>query len=400
MRLVEKAIIAQKFGGTSVATPERRQMVVGHVRRELEAGNQVALVVSATGRRGDPYATDTILDLLRNMGGTIDPRNYAFLFVTGEMISVAIMVHTLQRAGIPAVALTGGMAGITTDDFYMSAHVVATDNRALCHYLQQGIVPIVCGGQGLSQTNSDFSILGRDSSDTSGVLVGIMVNAERADIYTDVEYVHAVDPIIVPNAPARRYISYAAAYEMARFGTKVIKTGAVQLGMEHHLPIRVRSTFSQDPGTLIGAEEDHFRLVGLPLVASTQVAVLGGQDLDPVGQLSLERHVGLVRLVDASSGDIVLCAPLGDTVSMVDMELSVSGVTAPTWQRGYSLLSLIGKKMALAEMQARAALVLRRKGIDSPYREVTDCRATFVVPEQQSTAALLAVYGELREYLD
>jgi aspartate kinase len=397
---MDKTIIAQKFGGTSVATPERRQRVVGHARRELEAGNQVALVVSATGRRGDPYATDTILDLLRHMGGPIDPRNYSFLFVTGEMISVAIMVHTLQQAGIPAVALTGGMAGITTDDFYMSAHVIATDNRALCNYLEQGLVPIVCGGQGLTQTNRDFSILGRDSSDTSGVLVGIMVNAERADIYTDVEYVHAVDPLIVQHAPARRYVSYAAAYEMARFGTKVIKTGAVQLGMEHHLPIRVRSTFSQDPGTLIGAEEDPWPLVGLPLVASTQIAVLRGQDLDAAGQLSLERHVGLLRLVDASSDDVVLCAPLGDTATWLDKELSMSGITTPTWQRGYSLLSLIGKKAALAEMEAKANLALRRKAIHAPYREVTDCRATFVVPEQQSTAALLAVYAELREYLD
>jgi aspartokinase len=232
------------------------------------------------------------------------------------------------------------------------------------------------------------------------VLVGVMVNAERADIYTDVEYIHAVDPLIVPNAPARRYVSYTAAYEMARFGTKVIKTGAVQLGMEHRLPIRVRSTFSQDPGTLIGAEEDQWPLVGLPLVASAQVAVLRGQDLEAASRLSLERHVGLLRLVDASSGAVILCAPLGDTASMVDKELSASGITAPTWQRGYSLLSLIGKKAALAEMEAKARLALRRSAIDSPYREITDCRATLVVPEQQSTAALLAVYAELREYLD
>lgn len=375
-------------------------MAVGHVRRELDVGHQVALVVSATGRRGDPYATDTILDLLRNMGGSIDPRNYSFLFVTGEMISVAIMVHTLQQAGIPAVALTGGMAGITTDDFHMSAHVVATDRRVLCNYLEQGIVPVVCGGQGLTQTNRDFSILGRDSSDTSGVLVGIMVNAERADIYTDVEFVQAVDPLIVPHAPARRNISYAAAYEMARFGTKVIKTGAVQLGMEHHLPMRVRSTFSQDPGTLIGAEEDQCPLVGLPLVSSTQVAVLRDQDLDAAARLSLERHVGLVRLVDASSGDVILCAPSGDTASMVDKELSANGITALTWQRGYSLLSLIGYRAGLAEMEAKATLVLRRSAIHSLYREVTDRRVTFVLPEEQSKIALLTMYEELRGYLD
>lgn len=397
---MEKTVIAQKFGGTSVATAERRQMVVGHVRRELDAGNKVAMVVSATGRRGDPYATDTILDLLRNMGGALDPRNYGFLFVTGEMISVAIMVHTLQQAGIRARALTGGMAGIVTDDFHMSAHVLSLDNRTLCHDLEQGLVPVVCGGQGITQTGGDFSILGRDSSDTSGVLVGVMVQAERVDIYTDVEYIHAVDPLVVERAPIRRYISYATACEMARFGTKVIKTGAVQTAMEHQLPVRVRSTFSQDPGTLIGAHPDEWALVGLPLMPSVQVAALQGQDLDDAGRMALERHVGLLRLMDASSDRIVVCAPAGDTATLVDQELAAAGVKALDWQRGYSLLSLVGMANAIGEMDAQASRVLGQRGIDYLYHERTPRRATFVVPEGQAKAALLGVYEQLREYLE
>ncbi len=397
---MDKKVIAQKFGGTSVATPERRQMVVGHVRRELELGNSVALVVSATGRRGDPYATDTILDLLRHVGSPIDPRNYSFLFVTGEMISVAIMVHTLQMAGIPAVALTGGMAGITTDDFHMSAHVVATDNSVLCRYLGQGIVPVVCGGQGLTQTNSDFSILGRDSSDTSGVLVGVMVNAERADIYTDVEYVHAIDPLIVPHAPARRSVSYSAAYEMARFGTKVIKRGAVKLGMEHHLPIQVRSTFSKDPGTLIGAQADECPLVGVPWLPSVRIAPLPEPAPDETPWQALEQHVGLLELVDTASGQAILCAPSGDTASRVDKELNATGVQTPAWQPGYSLLSLVGTNAALAEMYEQASRALRQKAIVCPYTEIAECRATFVLPERESKEALLAVYDELRAYFE
>ncbi len=397
---MDKKRIAAKFGGTSVATPERRQMVVRHIQRELDAGYQVALVVSATGRRGDPYATDTILDLVRNMGGAMDPRNYSFLFVTGEMISVALMVHTLQQAGIRALALTGGMAGIVTDDFHMSAHVLSLDNRNLCHYLEQGLVPVVCGGQGTIQTGGDFSILGRDSSDTSGVLVGVMVQAERVDIYTDVEYIHAVDPLVVEQAPIRRYISYAAACEMARFGTKVIKTGAVQTAMEHQLPVRVRSTFSQDAGTLIGAHADEWALVGLPLLASVQVAALQGQDLDDAGRMALERHVGLLRLVDASSGRIVVCAPAGDTATLVDQELAAAGVGALDWQRGYALLSLVGMANAVGEMVTQASRALGQRAIDYPYHERTPRRATFVVPEDQARTALLAVYEQLREYLE
>jgi aspartokinase len=395
---VGEKVIAQKFGGTSVATPERRQMVVGHVRRELETGHRVALVVSATGRRGDPYATDTILDLLRNLGGTIDPRNYSFLFVTGEMISVAMVVHTLQQAGIPAVALTGGMAGIVTDDFHMSAHLVRTDNTALCHYVRQGIVPVVCSGQGMTQTAGDFSIMGRDSGDTSGVIVGVMLDAERADIYTDVEYIHAIDPLVVPGAPARRSLSYAAAFEMARLGAKVIKTGAVRMGREHLLPIRVRSTFSQDPGTLISSQADERPLVGLPSLGPVRIAVLPQQELDASQWGVLEQHVGLLKLGD-TNGRTILCAPLGDTAPMVDKELAARGMTSLAWQPGYSLLSLIGVQEALANMDEEAAVALRQKGVSFPWHELVDCRATFVVPESDSKTALLAVYGTLRDYL-
>ncbi len=391
-------IIAQKFGGTSVGTPERRQMVVGHVRRELDAGHPVALVVSATGRRGDPYATDTILDLLRNMGGPIDPRNYTFLFVTGEMISAALMVHTLQQAGIPAVALTGGMAGIITDDFHMSAHLVRTDNTTLCNYVRQGIVPVVCSGQGMTQTTGDFSIMGRDSGDTSGVIVGVMLDAERTDIYTDVEYIHAVDPFVVPEAPARRSISYAAAFEMARFGAKVIKMGAVRMGREHHLPIRVRSTLSEDPGTLISAQADERPLVGLPTLDSVRIAVLLEPSLDTSQWGILEQHVGLVRL--GAAGDrTILCAPSGDTAHLVDQELAAHGITSLAWQPGYSLLSLIGVEAALAHMDEQAAAALRQGGISFPWHECVGCRATFVVPERECKAALRVVYEALRDYL-
>lgn len=248
--------ISMKFGGTSVATAERRAMIVGHVRREMEAGYHVALVISAMGRRGDPYATDTLLDLMRSMGGTVEPRNYSFLFVTGEMISVGVMTHTLKLAGLEAVSLTGGQAGVITEDFHMSAGIAKLENARLKQIVSQGKIPVVTGGQGITQTDGDFSILGRGGSDTSGVLVGVMLDAERADIYTDVEYMLAMDPRVIPDAKRLEEISFQAAYEMARFGSKVVHPRSVKVGMENHLPIRVRSTFSQCEGTLISDKPD------------------------------------------------------------------------------------------------------------------------------------------------
>ena len=392
-------VISQKFGGTSVATAERRLMVVGHVQREINSGYKVALVISAMGRRGDPYATDTVLDLLRNQGGEVVPRNYSFIFVTGEMISVAVMVHTLQLGNIPAVALTGGMAGIITEDFHMSAKVTSMDNRTLVQYLKEGTVPVVCGGQGSTQTAGDFSILGRGGSDTTGVLVGIMTQAERADIYTDVEYMLAADPRVIPDAPKREVISFEAAYEMARFGAKVVHPGSVLLGMQHNLPIRVRSTFSQNPGTLITDHVDSCPLVGLPVVGSVQVATMNGKILDESERNALEQHVGLLSLIDASSGELMLCAPSGDTLGLVDMELEKVGITGVSWKPGYSLLSLVGLEEAIVEMDKKSRSVMNDYSIPYLRHEMTKMRVTYVIPEEKLKTALAEVYSKLRGYL-
>jgi len=391
-------MLSMKFGGTSVATAERRQMIVEHVRRETAAGYKVALVVSAMGRRGDPYATDTLLDLIRSLGGDIEPRNYSFLFVTGEMISVAVMTHTLQLAGFPAVSLTGGMAGVVTEDFHMSARPVRLDDTALKGYVAEGKIPVVCGGQGITQSRGEFSILGRGGSDTSGILVGIMLGAERADIYTDVEYMLAIDPRVIPSAPQRERLSFEAAYEMARFGAKVVHPGSVWLGKQNNLPVRVRSTFSQNPGTLIAGEHDDFPLVGMPVVTSARVAPLGGHALSPEQLAVLEQHVGLLAIRDVQVG-LVLCLPQGDTAAQVDTELAAVGVHGLNWQTGFSLVSLVGRPDVQPELDAIATDTLAGAALTAHYHELDVRRSTFVVREDQWKISLEKLYQALSGYL-
>jgi aspartate kinase len=392
-------VIAMKFGGTSVVSAERRERIVQHVQRERAAGRQVALVISAMGRRGDSYATDTLLDLLRNQGGALDPHTYSFIFVTGEMISTAVMTHTLQRAGFPAVALTGGAAGIVTEDFPMSARVVHLDGERLKRELASGVIPVVGGGQGICEGSGDFSVLGRGGSDTSGVLVGIMIGAERADIYTDVEYMLAADPRQAPGAPKRAELSYEAAYEMARFGAKVIHPGAVRLGMEHHLPVRVRSTFSEEPGTLIADVVDPWPLVGLPLLPSVQVAKLPSGRVTAARRASLEQHMGVVSLA-ADADQVLLCAPAGDTAVVVDSELAEDGLVDVRWQDGLALLSLIGAADMMPEMAEQAERRLAADNIVVQAAELSGRRTTWVVSEAQAKAALSSVYQCLLPYLE
>ncbi len=391
-------LLSMKFGGTSVSTAERRQMIVEHVRRETAAGYKVALVISAMGRRGDPYATDTLLDLMRNLGGSIEPRNYSFLFVTGEMISVGVMTHTLQMAGFPAVSLTGGMAGVVTEDFHMSARPVRLDGAALKGHVAEGKIPVVCGGQGATQSRGDFSILGRGGSDTSGILVGIMLGAERADIYTDVEYMLAIDPRVISSAPRREQLSFDAAYEMARFGAKVVHPGSVWLGKQNNLPVRVRSTFSQNPGTLIAGEHDDFPLVGMPVVTSARVALLGDRTLSAEQLATLEQHVGLLAIRDTQAG-LVLCSPQGDTAAQVDAELAAVGVHGLDWQTGLSLVSLVGRPDSQPELDAKAADALAGAALTARYHELAVRRSTFVVPEDQWKISLEALYQALSGYL-
>lgn len=396
---MSEKVISMKFGGTSVCTAERRAMIVEHVRREANAGYHAALVISAMGRRGDPYATDTLLDLMRSMDGNIDPRNYSFLFVTGEIISVGVMAHTLRAAGFDAVSLTGGQAGVITEDFHMSAGVAKLDNTRLKRIISEGKIPVVTGGQGVTQTDSDFSILGRGGSDTSGVLVGIMLNAERADIYTDVEYMLAMDPRVIPNELKLEGISFEAAYEMARFGSKVIHPKAVKVAMENNLPIRVRSTFSQSEGTLISNQPDARPLAGFALVASAHTAeapdcALSQNDLD-----TLEQHVGLLTLNDTCSGKRIFCVPAGDTIGEVDKEIAAHGIPPVAWKPGVSLVSLVGRPDAQPEIDRKACQSLENQHLPVLFHEMQPRRTTFVVAEGQAKLAAELLFTEMSCFL-
>ena len=258
-----KKILVQKYGGTSVSTTERRKQVIDHVRRPRDNGYQVAIVVSAMGRSGDPYATDTLLDLLRIDGKNVDKRDYDMVFVCGGTLSAAYMSHLLKLDGIPALGLTGAQAGFITDENHTEANIIDIDTSRIKRHLIMNEVPVVAGCQGASGRNGDFTTLGRGGSDTSGVALGAALNADKVEIFTDVEGVARVDPRLVPRAELLGHIHYNSMLEMARYGAGVVHPRAVRAGMEAGLPVVVRSTFSNNPGTMINAEPDEYPLVGL-----------------------------------------------------------------------------------------------------------------------------------------
>lgn len=242
--------IVQKFGGTSVAAPVGRQRAADRVEAAYKDGLRPVVVVSAMGRAGDPYATDTLLKLADDACPEPAPRELDLLLSCGEIIAIVVMAGTLRARGVPAVALTGGQAGILTDESFGNARILRVDPGPLSRLLQDGQVPVVAGFQGVTERGL-VTTLGRGGSDTTAAAVGGALRAEVVEIYTDVDGIKTADPRLVPEARTLPVTTYDEVAQMAHMGAKVVHPRAVELAMQGNVPLRVRSTFADGPGTLV-----------------------------------------------------------------------------------------------------------------------------------------------------
>jgi len=243
-------ILVQKFGGTSVSTAENRRLATEKISRAIKGGLRPVVVVSAMGRNGQPYATDTLIGVARDPSTLLSRRELDLMMGCGEIISAVVMASTLQDAGIEAVVLTGGQAGILTDNQYGNAKILKIDPSRIRQELAAGKIPVVCGFQGVTE-QGDLTTLGRGGSDTTASALGAALQAETIEIYTDVDGIMTADPRLVPHAHILERISYAEVSQLAHQGAKVIHPRAVEFAMQKNIPLIVKSTFSDAPGTLI-----------------------------------------------------------------------------------------------------------------------------------------------------
>jgi len=252
-------IKVMKFGGTSVATAKARMQSALKVVSAKEKGFMPIVVVSAIGRRGEPYATDTLLGLLRDIDPTVspDPRESDLLVACGEILSSVIFAHTLKTLGHSAMAFRGGQAGIRTDGVFGNARIVGLNPVALFRAVEEGQIPVVCGFQGVfvapnsGMPGGELTTLGRGGSDTTASAVGAAMNADAVEIFTDVEGVKTADPDFVSHAPTLRKVTYDEVAEIAHLGAKVVHPRAAEIAMKFDIPLWVKSTFSDDEGTEI-----------------------------------------------------------------------------------------------------------------------------------------------------
>jgi aspartate kinase len=243
------ALIVQKYGGTSVGTPERIQAVAERVARWRREGNDVVVVVSAMSG-----VTDSLIKLAKNVHAEPPARELDVLLATGEQQTIALLAMALEKIGVPARSYTGQQVHILTDSAFGKARIMDIDGKRMREDLQKGRVVVVAGFQGVDE-DGNITTLGRGGSDTTGVALAAALKADECQIYTDVDGVYTTDPRVVPQARRLDRITFEEMLEMASLGSKVLQIRSVEFAGKYKVPLRVLSSFEEGPGTLITYEE-------------------------------------------------------------------------------------------------------------------------------------------------
>lgn len=243
------ALIVQKFGGTSVADPDRIANVANRVVKEWRKGNKMVVVLSAMAGE-----TDRLIRLGKEMADYPDPRELDVLMATGEQVTVSLFAIYLKAQGIPATSLLSHQARIYTDRAYGKARIIGIDTARIREELKKGRIVTVAGFQGVDEVGN-ITTLGRGGSDTTAVAIAAALKADLCEIYTDVDGIFTTDPRICPKARKLDKISYDEMLELASLGAKVLEIRSVGFAKRYNVPLRVRSSFNDDPGTLVTKED-------------------------------------------------------------------------------------------------------------------------------------------------
>jgi aspartate kinase len=310
------ALIVQKYGGTSVADPDRMRAVAENVQITKRHGNDVVVVVSAMGK-----ATDNLIALATQVSGTRPGREMDMLLTTGERVSAALLTMALADLGIAAVSFTGSQVGIITDTVHGKAKIVEVKGDRVRQALADGKVAVVAGFQGVS-TDKEITTMGRGASDLTASALAKALDADACEIYTDVTGVFSADPRIVPRARKLARISFDEMLEMAGAGSKVLALRSVEFARNHGVALHVRSAFTWEPGTWVSDEA----LSGeKPLEGSMEDPIISGVVTD-----SSESKVTVLGVPDRPGISATLFEPLAQAnvnVDMIVQNTSTDGTT-------------------------------------------------------------------------
>ena len=387
------ALIVQKFGGTSVKSPENRKAVLNHILRAKEKGYDVVVVVSAMGRLGDPYATDTLIDLLKAQGSKVCPKNQDLIMSCGEIISAAVMASYIEAQGVKAEAITGFQAGIVTTADFGNADIIKVDPVPIKEKIKEGKVIVVAGFQGRTERD-EITTLGRGGSDTTAVVLGGYLKADLVEIYTDVPGIAVTDPRIIPEAPFIPNISFDEVIAMAKNGAKVIHPRAVSAAKEFNLPLRIKSTFDVVDGTLVGPEESDFIISGITLQKNLIIAKFSREKEFTDEEIRKLHRIGLDGVVytnDAGEKAVIIEESQRDAAYNLAEELR----TEPELCKNISKLSAVYKDTAGLKSinQNITALLFAEKIPVIAQKDFNNC-STFLVKGQDAERSVKVVFDE------
>ena len=400
------ALIVQKYGGTSVADPDRMRNVAKHIAALRAQGTDVVAVVSAMGK-----ATDNLVELARQVSSNPQGREMDMLLTTGERISMSLLCMALHDVGCDTMSFTGSQVGIITDTSHTKAKILEIKGDRVREALAAGKVAVVAGFQGVS-TEREITTLGRGGSDTTAVALAAALKADACEIYTDVTGVFSADPRLVPQARKLKELSFDEMLEMAGAGSKVLALRSVEFARNHNVPIHVRSSFTWEEGTWVrGIDEERKRKMEEPIISGVvhdvgeaKMTLLGVPDRPGVSALLFESlakaNVNVDMIVQNTSidgtTDISFTLPIGDIkiaepiLKKVGDEVGATGINK---DENIVKLSLVGAGMKSSPgIAAKMFRVLADNGVNIEMISTSTIRISVVVERSQLEKAVRALH--------
>jgi aspartate kinase len=399
-------LVVQKFGGTSVGDPERIRNVARRVVSTAAGGADVCVAVSAMG-----HATDELLALAGQVSAHPQPRELDMLLTAGERISIALLSMAINDLGREAVSFTGSQAGIVTDTSHGKAKILEMRTDRVREALDAGKIAIVAGYQGVSSTTSDITTLGRGGTDTTAVALAAALGADACEIYTDVAGVFTADPRIVPGARMRHQVSYEEMLELAASGARVLVLRSVEYARNHGVKIHVRSSFTEDDGTWVVAEDDMLEQAIISGIAhdisEAEVTIQGVPDqpgiaarlFRPLADAGINVDMIVQNVSEGGRTDISFTLPR-DELGIAEPILSeLAGVlgTGYAVDRGIGKVSLVGAGMkSHPGVAADMFDALAEAGINIGIISTSSIRISCVVREADVERAVQVVHERFR----
>ncbi len=396
------ALIVQKYGGTSVADPDRIANVANRVTKGWRDGNKMVVVLSAMAGE-----TDRLIKLSRELADPPDPRELDVLLATGEQITVSLFSMFLRSQGLEATSLLGHQACIYTDRSYGRARIIGIDTTRIREELKKGRIVTVAGFQGVDEIGN-ITTLGRGGSDTTAVAVGAALKADLCEIYTDVEGIYTTDPRVYSKARLLEKISYDEMLEMASLGAKVLEIRSVGFAKHYNVPLRVRSTFGNHPGTLVCKEDAEMEAIPVSGVAfstnEARVSItrvpdrpgIAARFFDPVAQANIVVDLIIQNTSIDGLTDLTFTVPKGDlaqTLELVGQVAREIGAEQVLSDEHIAKVSIIGVGMRNhAGIASRMFAALADAGINIMMISTSEIKISSVIEDKYLELAVRVLH--------